>query len=432
MSRKETEKEGREEEKRDASHVDKEKLSRVNKRHQKEARKKRRLLVVVLLILAAALAAGAIFDLPYINIAREAASWVGERFEGSGESEDTTPEYLYFTHPQSAREIVGEVSVLVGVYDEEILGRDGKEVLGLALFTYDTTECKGEVYLIPENAVAYDAEGQQTDLKRSLQEEGGSDLLRSTVNNLSGMDADYLLLLEFWEAVRLLQAMQPPSVTMQEQTVLVNPLNGETDFLVSGQQIKDADRLLFYLLATDEVEIWSAFSTRLLRAQEYVREFLAALGQQDVDVLQDTFSSLGEDYILDPGAGSPREDGDYLASMLQSFSELDESGLAIKAVPAVEVLNGCGIPDLGKKVGDRLGSLGVPVSGTGGNAKVVVDDEEVNDFSHQVSSVIYRSEDPRVKAFAEYLGVLLSIENVVSEPGPGQEIILIAGKDLAS
>jgi hypothetical protein len=142
-------------------------------------------------------------------------------------------------------------------------------------------------------------------------------------------------------------------------------------------------------------------------------------------------SALGEGYLLDPSTGTPEGDRRYLASMLQSFVSLQESELVIRSVPSVEVLNGCGVPDLGSRVGDRLASLGVPVAGTGGNAKVTVDGEEVNDFSHEVSTIIYRSEDPRVKAFAAYLGVLLSIEDVVSEPGPGSEIILIAGRDLA-
>jgi hypothetical protein len=117
--------------------------------------------------------------------------------------------------------------------------------------------------------------------------------------------------------------------------------------------------------------------------------------------------------------------------MLQAFAGLDEAAFAVKAVPAVEVLNGCGVPDLGKRVGDRLNSLGVPVAGTGSNAKVTVDGEEINDFTHEASTIVYRSVDPRVEAFARYLGVLLSVTDVVSEPGPGPEIILIAGRDLA-
>jgi hypothetical protein len=142
-------------------------------------------------------------------------------------------------------------------------------------------------------------------------------------------------------------------------------------------------------------------------------------------------SSLGEDYTLDPAGGSVDEDRSYLASMLKSFSDLEKGELAVRAVPAVEVLNGCGVPDLGKKVGEQLNSLGVPVAGTAGNAKVVVEGEEVNDFTHEVSTIVYRSEDARVEAFARYLGILLSIEDVKFEPGPETEIVIIAGRDLA-
>ena len=409
----------------------KEKLSRVNKRHRKSAKKKRRVFLVVVLVLGAVLAVGAAFDIPYINIAREAGSWIGERFEGSGEKEEPAPEYLFFTDPQNGRRMEGEVSVLLGIYMTTGEGQTARVILDLALLSYDSSEGKGEIYLIPETSVAYGAEGEQTDLKRALQEEGGEDLLRSTVGNLTGSEVDYLLLLDFWEAMRLVQGLGPPPIVLDEKTVLVNPLNGETNFLVPGQEIGDADRLLFYLLATDHLEMWSAFSARLERARQYLPEALGAFASEDLDGLFEMLPPLGEDYTLEPGTGSTQEDTRYLASMLQSFAALDEGELAIGAVPAVEVLNGCGVPDLGKKVGDRLALLGVPVAGTGGNAKITVDGEEINDFSHEVSSIIYRSEDPRVEAFARDLGVLLSIDDIRSEPGPGVEIILIAGRDLA-
>lgn len=414
-----------------AASGDKEKLSRLNKRHRKEARKKRRVVLIVVLVLGAVLAVGAVMDIPYINVAREAGSWIGERFSGSEEKEEPVPEYLYFTDPQNGKKLEDEVSVLVGIYKTGGEEDQQRVILDLALLTYDTGKGMGEVYLIPETSVAYNAAGQQTDLKRALQEEGGEDLLRSTVGNLAGIEVDYLLLMEFWEAMRLVQSLGAPAAVLEDKAVLVNPLNGETNYLVAGQEIRDADRLLFYLLATDKQEMSEAFSARLERAREYLPEALFMLKQEDLDSLEEILSPLGEDYLLDPGTASAAEDSSYLASMLQAFAGLEEGELAITAVPAVEVLNGCGIPDLGKKVGDRLTSLGVPVAGTGGNAKVTVEGEEVNDFSHAESTIISRSEDPRVAAFATYLGVLLSIEDIKSEPGPGTEIILIAGKDLA-
>lgn len=409
----------------------KEKLSRLNKRHRREAKNKRRIVLAVLLLIVSALAAGAIFDIPYINVVREAASWVRERFTSGAGGEEKAPEYLYFTHPQTAREIEGEVSVLLGLYADEVEGEPARDILCLALLTYDREEGAGEVYLIPEISVAYNAEGGQTDLSRALLEQGGADLLRSTVSNLAGTDVDYLLMLEFWGAVKLLQGTVPPAVLLEDQTVLINPLNGETDFLVAGQEIGDADRLIFYLLATDELEAWASFSARLGRVKAYLPDFLSASGGVEAEALATVVSALNGEYGLEPGTGSARGDADYLASMLRSFAELGEGKLAVKAVPAVEVLNGCGIPDLGKMVGGRLAALGVPVAGTGGNAKISVDGEEINDFSHDRSTIKFRSEDPRVQAFARYLGVLLSIDNVVAEMGPGPEIILIAGRDLA-
>lgn len=415
-----------------ATGAEKEKLSRLNKRHKKEARKKRRLLVVVLLLVVCVLAVGAVLDIPYINAAREAGSWIADRFASGGEEEKPAPDYLYFTQPRGTGEFEGEVAVLVGLYASERNGQPSRDILGLALFIYDRESGGGQAYLIPETSVAYDAAGRQTDLSRTLLEEGGKDLLRSTVSNLAGTEVDYLLLLDFWEAVKLVQGLQPPEVFLDEQTVLVNPLNGETDFLVPGVEVGDADRLLLYLLATDELETWPAFGARLKRARAYLPRFLSALGREGAGDLEGQLSQLGDAYQLEPGTGSSPQDARYLASMLRSFAVLDGGDFAVRAVAVVEVLNGCGVPDLGKNVGERLASLGVPVAGTGGNAKITVDGEEINDFSHEVSTIISRSQDPRVEAFARYLGVLLSIEDVISEPGPGPEIILIAGRDMAT
>lgn len=411
---------------------DKEPLSRVSRRHKKVSKRKHRVILIVVLVVGAVLAVGAAFNIPYINVAREAGSWLGERFSGSDTEAEPAHDYLYFTSPETGKEIGGEVSTLLSVYRLEEGESEQRIILYLALLAYDSGNRVGEIYLLSETSVAYNAAGEQTDLRRALQEEGGEDLLRSTVSNLTGSEVDYMLLIEFWEAVKLIQGLGTPPVTLAEKTVLVNPLNDETDYLVAGQEIRDADRLLLYLMATDYIQIWEAFSMRLERAREYLPEAMDKLRPETVDGLEEMLSSLGEDYVFEPGTGSVEDDRGYLASILQSFSELEEGELVIRAIPAVEVLNGCGVPDLGKKVGQRLDSLGVPVAGTGNNAKVIVEGEEVNDFTHEVSTIIYRNEDRRVQAFARYLGILLSIGDVRYEPGPGPEIVLIAGRDLAS
>jgi hypothetical protein len=410
---------------------DKEPLSRVSRHQKKSSKKKRRVFLVVVLVIGAVLAVGAAFNIPYINVAREAGSWLGDRFSGSDSEAEPVPDYLYFTDPETGRKMSGEVSTLMGLYRIEEGEGEQRIILDLVLLTYDKDGGVGEIYMIPETSVAYNASGEQTDLRRALQEEGGEDLLRSTVSNLSGSEVDYLLLVEFWEAVKLVQGMGLPPVTLADKTVLVNPLNEETDFLVAGQEIGDSDRLILYLMATDYLQIWEAFSQRLERAREYLPEAMSWLRPVTAEDMEEMLSSLGEDYTLDPAGGSVDEDRSYLASMLKSFSDLEKGELAVRAVPAVEVLNGCGVPDLGKKVGEQLNSLGVPVAGTAGNAKVVVEGEEVNDFTHEVSTIVYRSEDARVEAFARYLGILLSIEDVKFEPGPETEIVIIAGRDLA-
>jgi hypothetical protein len=305
----------------------------------------------------------------------------------------------------------------------------GKTIVGLVLLDYNVLEDKGEFIIIPENAVAYNATGEEIELKYALAEEGGADLLRSTVNNMTGADAEYLVRMGFRGGVLSVQQLGLPPKLMQEDTVLVNPISNELSYMDKGQEAGDSDRIISYLLAGDAEEINGA---RVERAKEYLPGAFLALRGAELPRLQESLGYLEGDDLLEPGTGSKEEDITYLASMIQAFAGLEEGALVYRGVPRVEVLNGCGVPDLGKKVGDELTDKGVWVAGTGGNAKTTVDGEEVNDFSHEESSILYRSQDRRVAAYAEYLGVLLSINDVNYEPGPGPEIVLIAGRDRAS
>ncbi len=408
------------------------KPSRVMRRRDAETRRKRRVLVAVALAVGLALAVGAALNIPYINLARVAGEKLGELFTASREVEQAArPEYLFLTHPQNGRRIEGDASVLVALYASEVEGEKGPTVLGLALFNYSTTSGQGEVYVIPEDSVAYNAAGQATDLRRALREEMGGDLLTSTVSNLAGEKVDYLVTVEFWEAVRLLQKTSPPPVVMQEDTVLVNPLNGETNFLTRGQEIRDADRLLMWILGADEPDRREAYALRGERARLYLQEFRADKGGKADGLEGGEAVPEAGGLEMRPATGSGEGDWEYLSSMLQAFLELGEGDLTVRGVPRVEVLNGCGVPDLGKKVGEKLLALGVPLAGTGGNAKVTVEGEEVNDFSHQESAILYRSDAGRVAAYARYLGVILGVKEVRFEAGAGPEIVFIAGRDMA-
>lgn len=405
---------------------EKEKISRSSMRHQRKARVKRRVILSVLLLVVAVLAVGGILDIPYINVAREAGSWLGDRLSGSGEEEVPGPEYAFLNDPRTMRPFADEVEILLALYRDD---DPEQTILGTALLTYDAEERRGEIYLVPENTTTYNADGQQVILEDALSQDGGEDLLRSTVGNIAGVEVDYTIMLGFKEAGLLLQNLGFPPVEVQgEDMVLVNPLNGETNYLFAGHEIKDSDRLLFYLLATDEK---GGFERRVERLSDYLDEALSRLAGRDTASLEEGMGFIDEEGVMEPSPGDAAEERSYLASMIQAFADLGEGSLTCRDVPQVEVLNGCGIPDLGKKVADELAALGISVSGSGGNAKVVVEGEEINDFTHEESSIVYQSEDPRVAAYARYLGVLLSITEVGGEPGPGPEIVLIAGRDMA-
>jgi len=402
-------------------------------RREKRARRIRKAVLALAVLLCAALLAGAVLDIPYLNAVRRAGSWVRERLKGSPEDrEGASSDYAFLRNPQSGRTLSGEASVLFVVHmgDWE---RTPLDIMGMALFTLHVGEGEGEIYLIPEEAVAFNEAGEKRKLREILRENNGEDILRSTVENMTGIKVDYLVLCEFWQAVRIVQALEFPPVEMPETIVLVNTLNGETEYLIPGQRIADADRLLLYHLATDITEVWEDYYYRRDRLRDYLPSLLPSMAEPEA-----ALSGLLADWPqgkllrLEPGTGSGSGDLAYLVSMLRALRDLPAEKIYCRAVPTVEVLNGCGVPGLGKKVGDRLMSLGVPLSGTAGNAKKVVDGQEVNDFSYQESVIICHNADPRVQAYARYLGVLLSISEVRMEPGSGPEVVVIAGKDMAS
>ncbi len=409
----------------------KDKPSRAARVRERKSRKRRRAAAAVVTVVALLLILGGALDLPYLNIARRGLTLVGERiWPSAGKRKSERPEYAFFTLPGTKSRVGKEVSVLLGIYGNN--DRGSAEILYILLFSYATEEGKGEIYLIPEQLTAYDAAGERRQLRAVLSAQKGEELFRSTVENMSGSRVDYLVLCDFQKAVRILQGFRPPPVRIEEELDLRDPLGGEVDSLFAGQEIGDADRLLLYLLATDRSDVWEAYYTRLERLVRYLPELQRALAAFGEGPSVREFSEGGEGLRMVPDAGSPERNAAYLHSMLRALAEAGEGDVRCLGVPRVEVLNGCGVPELGKTVGEKLSELGIPVAGTTGNAKVVVNGEEVNDFGHQASEIVCRGGDRRFMAFARYLGVLLSIQNIREEAGSDTGLTVVSGKDLAS
>jgi len=410
----------------------KEKPSRLARHRREEARFRKRLAFSMSAILVVAFCVGSLLDLPVLNFPRGAWRWLRERVASSGGNEGgETESYLFQVHPQSGKVLGDTVSVLLGVTGNREAG-DGEDLLYLALFTFHLDRSELEVYVIPEMLMAYDASGKPVRLRESLRGEKGEDLLRSTVGNLSGTVIDYLVLCDFREAVLVAQSLGLPPVLLEEEAHFLDPLTGERQSVLAGQRIGDADRLLYHLLATDRPDYWDGYFQRVERLRGYLPRALQALSEAEGGEALESLLGHGGRTVIVPGNGSASRDAAYVASMLKAATRAAGQEIPCRGVPRVEVLNGCGVPELGRKVGWRLADLGIPLGDTGRNAKTVVNGEEVNDFSHQESLIICRSMDPKVKAFARYLGVQLSVREVREEPGAGEEVVVIAGRDLST
>ncbi len=405
-----------------------EKPSRLARRHRRESRFRKRLAAVLILLVLAALVSGWVLDLPVIGLPRRAWERLRQRDSGPSGIQESQ-EYLFQTHPQTGRRLEGDISVLLC-----LTGRTGEgeapEVLYLALFTLAPENGGLQAYLVPEVLLTYDASGRPLRLRDSLRGEGGDDLLRSTVGNLAGTEVDYLLRCDLRDAVRIMQSLDLPPVVLEEDAQFRVPLSGEVQSVFGGQRIGDADRLLYYLLAADRADYWDGYSRRVERLREYLPRALESLCRGGGGMSPEEVTEGWGSVILVPGTGSAERDASYALSMLRAAAAV-QGEIACRGVPRVEVLNGCGVPELGRKVGERLADMGIPLGETSRNAKAVVDGEEVNDFSHLESLIVCRSADPRARAFARYLGVQLSVREIKEEPGAGAEVVLIAGKDMA-
>jgi hypothetical protein len=254
------------------------KFSRLSRRRLGKARRLRRLLLILVLLAVVVFAVGAAFDFPYLNVARKGGSWLAKKISGDSIGGGDKADYLFLTNPQNLQALGGDVSALFAIYKAEEGPTPKRTIIYLALFTYNAEQGDGEFYLLPETTVAYNALGQLVPLKQALDEEKGLDLLRSTVNNMTASDVDYLVLLEFGEAMRLVQNLDLPPVVLEEDLALPNPMNGDLNHLSKGQEIRDSDRLLSYLLASDMTDNKDLRDARLKRAAYYLPRAFGALG----------------------------------------------------------------------------------------------------------------------------------------------------------
>lgn len=390
--------------------------SRLNKLRKARVRRKRKRLALLagVSVLVSFVILGYFLDIPFLNFVRALERRLWDRVGDEGPSAS----YEFLRYPRSGAPLEGDADALFAL-------KNGEEVVALLLFTFNPSESKKELLLLPDGIHIYNAQGAEVSLRRVLSEAEGRDLLRAAAEGLSGAVVEYMVVYELKELVSLMDRISLPPVRPMGDVELVD-LGGGRQWVSADQALRDSDRILSYLLAGDEQD---ALGGREARLRSYLNELLPHLEALDEATLEAAFAQHPP-YLFqpDPAEALPV----YLTSMVKAAADPGVGEMALRAIPRVEVLNGCGVPQLGARVAEALVSKGIRVSESTGNAKVVVDGVEYNDFTHEKSLIRYGREERRVSAYARYLGVLLSVTEVVFDPSVGEEVVLVAGRDAAS
>ncbi len=385
------------------------------RRDQGRRRRRRALVALAALALVALLVVGSLLEIPYLDIVRSLAG----RLLGEPGKVTSQARYDFLRYPRAGGEIEGDVDVLFAL-------RHGDEVLAILLFTCNPQESRKEFLLLPEGIHAYDAEGAELPLRRTLSGKEGRDLLRAAAGSMSGATVEYLVVYDLEGCLAIMDSLVLPPVRLGEDLEVVDPRDGRRR-ISAGQAVRDSDRVLSYLLAGDAADPLAAREERL---RSFLGGLLSSLESVGREALEELFATHPPAlFYPDPAGG---ELPAYLASMVEAACDPSAGEPAVRATPPVEVLNGCGVPQLGAKVAEALARRGIRVSGSAGNAKVTVDGMEFNDFTHEKSLIRYGREERHFSAYAQYLGVLLNVTEVVYDPGVGSRVVLVAGRDAAA
>jgi hypothetical protein len=389
-----------------------------------ERKKLRRniLILIIALVIAATLALMVVFK--WENV-QDAAGWVGDKVSSLWENDNAgqSNSDLFLTNPLTGQDFQGGgINTLVAVVDE-------KNTINAIFYIGWNRDGTIKFYWIPENLVGKTQDGNDMRLSQTLAEHPERPgELRYMIESLTGEPVQYVAVIPLKKLLLLAGDLEFPPLKVAVDTEVFNPFTSVREKLLAGQELKDMDRVLAYLL--DE-GIPNGYNEREKRGIPYLQE---VLGNLSTWTQADLSAALLEEpgaFTLSPSASGEEERAAYLASLILAWSENTKAGGMYLSIPEISILNGCGVVGAGNVLKGQLEARGFQVAEEGGNAKVIMDGQEYNDFSHQTSVIYYNSQDPLAQAQAGYIAVLFSIPKVEYKEG-GTGLTIIVGKDLAA
>lgn len=389
-----------------------------------DRKKTKKAFFVLIIVLAVATALVVLMVFKWESV-KEAADWTGDKISSIWENDDAgrNNSELFLTNPLTGQEFQGDgINTLVAVVDD-------KDVIHALIYIGWSREGTIKFYWIPENLVGKTQNGNDLRLSQALAEHSNRPgELRYMIESLTGEPVQYVAVVPLKKLLLLAGDMDLPPVKVVSDTEVYNPFTLVREKLSAGQELKDMDRVLAYLL--DEGDP-NEYAERKRRGILYLQEVLGSLSSWPRDDISTALLKEPGAFTLSPSASAEEERAAYLASLVSAWSESIKSAGEYLSIPEITILNGCGVVGAGNNLKVQLEARGFQVAEASGNAKVVIDGQEYNDFSHQASMIYYTSQDPLAQAQAAYIAVLFSIPKVEHKEG-GKGITIIVGKDLAA
>ncbi len=159
-----------------------------------------------------------------------------------------------------------------------------------------------------------------------------------------------------------------PTVRVSRDTEVYNPFTGAREKLTAGQELKDTDRILSYLLAEGSPD---EYGERGERGAAYLPGLMEVLeGWTQADLAAALLAEAGT-FQLTPSTSGQGESAGYLASLITAWAGGGGGDPVFFEAPEIEILNGCGVVGAGTGLKAQLESRGFKVAEAGKNAKVM-------------------------------------------------------------
>lgn len=313
-------------------------------------------------------------------------------------------------------------------------------VSAINLFSRSAGETGGSILFIPISA-AVDIEGVGHNQLKAAYEEGGPELLESTVEEVLGLGISETSVIDQQRLADLVAPVAPLTVQNADDLYSVAPDGSEELLFEAGELSLDPAEVATYLATQNGDE--TSFN-RIVRSEEVWRAWLEAIGQSDdPDVVPgETDSGIGS-FLRALGGGEtvmqqlplekvtiPNIEGDsdiaYFRPQAQQVALLMPSIVPFpsSAYPGqrlkTRILNGTPVEGAELKFTEEAVMAGAEISALG----------NADRFDHEVTQVIYY--DSALADRAQLIAGQFGVEATLSdETNDASDITVIVGSDIA-